>query len=275
MDISEEERKTLEKIVKAGYKPSDIDEFIKGLQNKKSNTTEDLFINKKKVRIGIFSDTHFGNINYDQKLFKFYTKETNRMKVDFHMCVGDIFDGWYQTRPSSIFEQNHIGFDRQFDFAVEELSNLGAPLYFITGNHSYNTFLKGAGIEVGPYLEKYLKSAIFLGNGEGNVNIDGARIRLIHPDGGTSYALSYKPQKIIESLESGQKPNLLLIGHFHKMSYMFYRNVHCIMAGTMMNQTKYMKGHSISAHKGFWIIDLHSLNGDIRPLILRNYPAYR
>ena len=41
------------------------------------------------------------------------------------------------------------------------------------------------------------------------------KIELIHPDGGSSYAISYKPQKIIEAMEGGTKP-LSIIGTFQK-----------------------------------------------------------
>ena len=78
---------------------------------------------------------------------------------------------------------------------------------------------------------------------------------MLHPDGGSSYAISYKSQKIVESLEGGVKPEVLHIGHFHKAEYLFYRNIHVFQNGCLQSQSKFMKGKHLSAHRGFWIIE--------------------
>jgi hypothetical protein len=276
-----EYQKTVKILEKRGYTPKDILEFVDGLQKQKSSNTTNYKIGKHHVKFGLFGDTHIGNINYDPPLMKHYLNETKKQKVDFHLNTGDIFDGWYQNRPSSIFEQNAIGFDRQMAMAVTEFERLDAPLYFITGNHSYNTFVRGAGVEAGPYFEDKLRAkgidANYLGNAEGEVKFGkDVKIRLLHPDGGTAYAISYKSQKIVESFTSGSKPQMLAIGHFHKLEYIFYRNVHTFQTGTLMGQTKFMKGKGIPAHKGFWIVDVYSDNkGNIDKIIPQLYPAYK
>jgi hypothetical protein len=77
---------------------------------------------------------------------------------------------------------------------------------------------------------------------------------LIHPGGGTSYALSYRAQKIVESLEGGTKPDLLAIGHYHKADMIpSYRNVCAIQTGTFERQTPFMARGGLSAHVGGWI----------------------
>lgn len=279
--INKEQLKALKRLERQGYTPDDILEFANSLQKKNSFSTNRYHIGKNHVKFGLFGDNHIGNVNYDSGLMKLYLKETVKQGVDFHLNTGDIFDGWYQNRPSSIFEQNAIGFDRQMTMAVKEFEGLEAPLYFITGNHSYNTFVRGAGVEAGPYFEDKLRAkgidANYLGNAEGEVSIgENCKIRLLHPDGGTAYAISYKSQKIVESFTSGSKPQMLAIGHFHKLEYIFYRNVHTFQTGTMMGQTKFMKGKGIPAHKGFWIVDVYSDNkGNINKIIPQLYPAYK
>lgn len=279
-EYSSLEKRTLNEITKAGYTPQELKEFIQGMQKQKSNTINDYVIGKEHSKFILFGDQHIGNINYDKGLMKLLAKTAKKEKVDFVACTGDIFDGWYQNRPSSIFEQNAIGFDNQMKLAVEELGQLEVPLAFITGNHSYNTFVRGAGVEAGPYLEDKLKTkgleAKYLGNAEGDIYINNTLVRLLHPDGGTAYALSYRPQKIIEALESGKKPQVLGIGHFHKAEYLFYRNVHALQSATLCGQTKYMKGKGIAAMKGFWVIDLYTKkNGQVDAIIPKLIPAYK
>lgn len=280
LDLTEEELDLLDLIREQKLKPNEAKLFLKALKHKTAVEKKDYFIGKSKVRFGIISDTHFGNIFYDKYLYSKAIEQFNKEKVDFVIHPGDILDGWYQNRPQSIFEQNALGVDQQIELAVKELSRIKQPLYFITGNHEYNTFMRNAGMEAGSYLEDLLKSkgvdATFLGNGEGNLVLkSGIKLKVLHPDSGTAYALSYKPQKIAESLEGGHKPNVLLIGHFHKAEYLFYRNIHILQCGTLCGQTKFMKGRAISAHKGFWIVDLYSdSKKGVSKITPSFYPAY-
>ena len=275
-----EKDKDLDFLRKKGYNLEDIVNLAKGLEKQTQMNSKPYFIGKKRVKFILFGDTHIGNIHYDAELMKLVAKVAKSEKVDFVANTGDIFDGWYQNRPASIFEQNAIGFDRQMNMAVEEFSQIDAPLYFITGNHSYNTFVRGAGIEAGPVFESRLKEkgmeAHYLGNANGDIYIGETLLSLMHPDGGSSYAISYKSQKITESLESGKKPNILAIGHFHKAEYLFYRNVHIFQTATLMGQTKFMKGKGLAAHKGFWLVDLITKDdGQIDAITPRLYASYK
>jgi len=265
---------------KKGYNIDDIVGLAKALEKQGQANTTAYTIGGNSHKFILFGDTHIGHIQYDKQLMKHLNKVSKKEKVDFVAHTGDIFDGWYQNRPSSIFEQNAIGFDRQMAMAVEELSQLEVPIHFITGNHSYNTFVRGAGIEAGPVLETKLKEkgleAYFLGNAEGDIYLNNTLLRLLHPDGGSAYAISYKPQKIVEALESGKKPNILAIGHFHKAEYLFYRNVNIFQTGTLCGQTKFMKGKGLAAHKGFWLVELQTKdNGQIDSIIPKFYPSYK
>jgi UDP-2,3-diacylglucosamine pyrophosphatase LpxH len=108
---------------------------------------------------------------------------------------------------------------------------------------------------------------IYLGAEEQDVILKNNRkkiiMRLFHPSSGTAYAISYKIQKAIESYSGGQKPNILLCGHFHKSEYLpCQRNVLAIQAGCLQSQTPYMRTRSIAAHIGFWIVS-GSLGKDI------------
>lgn len=279
--FSKEDRKILKHLQEKGFTPKDVKNFVEALEKQEGIQQKEYKVGKNKVKIGVSGDWHVGNIHTDYKLLDFYMNETSRLGVDLHLNTGDLADGWYQNRPASIFEQNHIGFDQQFKRIRELFNQFDKPVYFITGNHSYNTFVRNAGIELGPHLEDMTRldgvESYFLGNAEGDVQLKGgAKIKLLHPDGGTAYALSYRPQKIVESLESGHKPNVLLIGHYHKAEQLFYRNVHTFQTGTMMGQTKFMRGKSIPAHKAFWILDIESNDsGEVTGIESKLYPAYK
>lgn len=87
------------------------------------------------------------------------------------------------------------------------------------------------------------------------------QIALLHPGGGSSYALSYRPQKWSEALEGGSKPHIAILGHYHKGCYIRPRNIHVLSAECMEWQTPFMARNCIAAHVGFAILRL-GLNND-------------
>jgi len=72
---------------------------------------------------------------------------------------------------------------------------------------------------------------------------------------------SYRPQKIIESYQGGEKPAVLLIGHYHKISYNIIRNVHTFQAGCVTDQTVFLRKKSIECMVGGWIIEVEQDTG--------------
>lgn len=90
-----------------------------------------------------------------------------------------------------------------------------------------------------------------------------------------SYASSYRVQKIIESLQGGTKPNILICGHTHKSLYLFERNIHAISAGCMQFQTPFMRGKKLSAHTGYWIIEFEERSGEVLSFTQTFYPLYK
>jgi len=278
--VSEEEVKALRYLRKSGLSPLEITDTLKTMKKQRPSTTKRYNLGGEEASFIYMTDHHIGNKNYDPALNDFAAKRANDLDVDFVLHSGDIADGWYQNRPASIFEQYAVGYDNQKRECVKELTKFDKPLYFITGNHTRNSFFRGAGVEIGEELEVSLNDAgleaHFLGNAHGNVKVGKTNIQLMHPDGGSSYAISYKSQKIAESLESGTKPNILLIGHFHKSEYLFYRNIHIFQGGTLCGQTEFMKNKGLAANMGFWHIQFQAKkNGQIDSISPTWFPAYK
>jgi predicted phosphodiesterase len=228
----------------------------------------------KEVLFTLISDTHIGHECYDPGILEHAVK--NSHDVDFVLHGGDIIEGHYEShRPGHVFELTHLGADEQIKYASEELSKFGKPLFFIEGNHMANTFYKNSGYDVGKAIADKVPNSTYLGIQGGTIKLDnGKRIQLIHPDGGSSYAISYKSQKIVESLEGGTKPEFLSIGHFHKAEYLFYRNVHVIQNGCLERQTAFMRNKGLSAHCGYWKVHMKVNKRGISEITPTFYPFY-
>lgn len=90
-----------------------------------------------------------------------------------------------------------------------------------------------------------------------------------------SYATSYRVQKIIEAFTGGEKPKVLIVGHSHKMVYIFERNIHAISAGSIQRQSGFMRYKRLAAHTGFWIVSGKIRDGEITQFTPTWYPFYK
>jgi predicted phosphodiesterase len=277
--LTEDELEIVSTLRKSKLTPEEIRLVLRNKPEVPQEKKQPYSVQSEHVRIGVISDTHIGSKFYDPQLMKYAAQEFNkkgRKGADFVVHVGDITEGHYENkRQGSVFELTEIGGDAQVKRAVKELSQIKKPIYAITGNHEHNTFFKLAGFDIGEQLQEKMPNLTYLGNMQATINLPhGKKLELLHPGGGSSYALSYKPQKIVESLEGGTKPDILLIGHFHKSLYMYYRNVHTLMPGTLQSQTSFMREKGLSAHKGFYILDVEVGKNGIRKMVPEFFPAY-
>jgi predicted phosphodiesterase len=211
----------------------------------------------KRIRFGAISDTHIGHQMFDEaRLFQAF-EEFKKEGVEFITHSGDVTEGM-SHRPGHVYELDAIGYDAQKEKAVRVFSQWqDTPIYAIDGNHD-RWYIKSNGAYIVKDIDRILPNFHFIGHDEGDISLDGkATIKLWHGEDGNSYALSYRIQKIIESLSGGEKPSLMLCGHTHKYVKLFERNIHAISVGSIEAQTKWMRGKRIAAATGFCIIDAY------------------
>jgi predicted phosphodiesterase len=205
------------------------------------------------IRMLVLSDTHIGHDKFHYQLFDKIVKESKGCDIVLH--PGDHLEGM-SGRPGHIYELNQIGFKAQFNEALRLYKQIEAPIYGIDGNHDAWFKEKGnIGIVVGEELERAIPNYCHLGEWEGDLHLDGLWIKLFHANDGSAYSISYKGQKLVESFTGGEKPHIVLSGHYHKAGYWFMRNVHHYECGTVCGQSRFMRGKKLAAHLGFWIIE--------------------
>jgi predicted phosphodiesterase len=209
----------------------------------------------ERVRVGAFTDTHLGSINMAPERIYQAFDEFKKAKVDFITHSGDVCEGM-SNRPGHIYELTHLGYDQQKSLAIEVFSQwTDTDIYAIDGNHD-QWFIKSNGAKIVKDIDNSVDNFHFIGHGEGDISLKGkATLKLWHGEDGNSYALSYRLQKILESLTGGEKPHAMICGHTHKYVEIFERHVMCTSAGSMQSQTPWMRGKRIAAHTGFLIID--------------------
>lgn len=197
------------------------------------------------LRYGLVSDTHLcckeerlSELHNQYDLFK-----REGITTVFH--AGNILDGYIaRINGGSVFETT---IDGQCQYVVDNYPRRdGIKTYFITGDDHESWFAPG--FNIGQYIDHVAHhqgrtDLQYIGHVEADIELKnkstGAStiIKVQHPGGGSAYARSYTGQKQIEALEGGEKPAILIQGHYHVSNYMQERNVHVISMPGFQDQT--------------------------------------
>ena len=227
----------------------------------------------QRIRIGAITDTHIGHQRFNPDYLFAAFEEFKKEKIEIMVHSGDVLEGM-SNRAGHIYELSHIGYESQKNEAVRLFSQwTDTPVYAISGNHD-RWYIKAVGANAVKDIDNEVKNFKFLGHDEGDISLKGqAVLKLFHGEDSSSYAISYRAQKIIESLHGGEKPNAIIAGHVHKFVDVFERNIHFTSVGSIQKQTKWMRSKRIAAHPGFAIID-YWVNKGIVKKTLTWYPFY-
>lgn len=245
------------------------------IQNQEPAITESFWDGGAHIRFGLMGDTQIGS-KYTQLtyLHNFYNIVKDMgIKNVYH--TGDITDG-LKMRVGHEYELYEVSADEMLNDVANNYPKIdGVTTHFITGNHDASIY-KQVGYDIGQAIANVRTDLKYLGRDCAVINLTpNCTLELRHPWDGTAYALSYKPQKMIEAMEADSKPNILAIGHYHKAEYLFYRNVHCFQTGCFQSQTPFTRGKGISVHLGGWIVDiLVDASGTIRTISPTFIPYY-
>jgi len=185
--------------------------------------------------------------------------------------ITTVFDCGNQIDGEARFNKQDLlvhGMGNQFNYWAKHYPKReGITTYFVSGDDHEGWYQQREGINVGKHMEFTARDLgrddlVFLGYMEHDVEFqtpEGGKtiVRVQHPGGGSAYALSYTPQKIVESRTGGEKPHICLLGHYHKHGYFFIRNVHTLLCGCFQDQTPFMRKKRLAAHVGGVICKVH------------------
>jgi UDP-2,3-diacylglucosamine pyrophosphatase LpxH len=256
-------------------KPSIVTTPRVAVQNQEPEHHKYAWDGTQTIKFAIIGDTQIGS-KYTQLtyLHAFYDLCEKEGITDVYH-TGDMTEG-LKMRVGHEYELYTVSADDMRDEVIKNYPKRnGITTHFISGNHDASIF-KHVGYDICAAIANARPDMHYLGRDCAVVNLTpNCTLELRHPWDGTAYALSYKPQKMIEAMESDSKPNILAIGHYHKAEYLFYRNVHTFQTGCFQGQTPFTRGKGISIHLGGWIVtvDVDS-NGTIKRIKPEFVPFY-
>lgn len=233
--------------------------------------------------LGVLGDTHLANVNARLDvlncLYDIYERE-GITKV-FH--TGNAVDGECRFNRHELLTR--AGFEPQMEyFANEYPQRNGITTMFITGEDHEGWWTSREGINVGKRMQqaaedKGRKDLVWIGHVERDVEFKAksgrAWLRVMHPGGGSSYAVSYTEQKIVEALQGGEKPHIQFIGHYHKFNQGYPREVHTVQTGCTCDQTAFLRRMKIRVDVGGTIVRFHqATTGEINRFNVEWIPFY-
>lgn len=267
LDIPERAvKKKLKELSQGSYRVSLIDNLY-FLEEAKSGKT---LLNHKmwqgdNIKIGLVSDNHLGS-NFAREdvlnmLYDLFEEEGIKTVIQ----TGNMIEG------EARFNRNELkvwGFDNQCKYAVKKYPyRKGIITNFITADDHEGWFAQREGINFGEHVQHMRKDAGMddfnhLGYLEADIELNGGKypnemwLRAIHPGGGSAYATSYSVQKIVESMQPGEKPSILIVGHYHKQLFFPVRGVWTIQPGCTCDQGIYLRKNKIEVALGGAILNI-------------------
>jgi len=200
------------------------------------------------INLGIIGDTHLCcqeerlaelHLQYD-----LYASEG----ITTVLHAGNLVDGHIaKINGGSVF---HTSIDGQTEYAIDNYpARKGITTYYITGDDHEGWWMK-EGFNWGAYLQlrarqEGRKDLVYAGHVEADIELRHGKqptiVKLQHPGGGSAYARSYTGQKQVEAFEGGEKPAILIQGHYHVSNYMNERNIHVISLPGFQDQTVFAR----------------------------------
>jgi len=232
--------------------------FLQIFKKVKDNTKSfERLYNGEEFKIALVSDTHMGHHKHDNEALHTFYKYAHAQGITDVYHAGDIVDGYYKNRDSSIYEQYAVGFDNQLEDVVNNYPQIdGMTTYFITGNHDV-THVRNGGANIGKAIAAQRDDLIYLGHNFAKVWLtEGVDLNLIHPGDGSAYSVSLRAQKIIDAASGKRLSKIMAIGHYHKMDWIYWKGVHAFTMPSFIHQTEFMETMNLKSYVGAYILTI-------------------
>lgn len=219
------------------------------------------------IAFGACGDTHLASRYERLDVLEGLYDEFARAGVHHVLHTGNWIDGEHPRNAPSHELLAH-GLTGQCEYLADHYPRRdGITTYAVAGDDHEGWFQQREGIDVGRYAEAvmrdygradwknlgYQAAHVLLKNKAGKSCV----MLVEHPGGGSSYADSYSIQKIIESLDGGEKPAIALFGHYHKLMMGEYRGCWYFQTGCTKDRDSFARKKKLRYTRGGWVIRVH------------------
>jgi hypothetical protein len=233
---------------------------------------------------GVTTDNHLCNKHARLDVLKAAYDHFEREGISTVFNCGNWIDGEARFNKTELIVRP--GTDAQLDYLIDKWPvRKGIETHYVAGSDHEGWAQEREGIEIGRYLQTRAElqgrnDLKYLGYAEADVALKigdkSAVMRVLHPGGGSAYAISYTDQKRVESYQGGEKPQVELVGHFHKFCVGYPREVYTVQCGCCTDQSLFMRKKRLQAHVGFVTLKIKQdpSDGHITRLQTEWFPFY-
>jgi hypothetical protein len=231
---------------------------------------------------GVTSDRHYCNRHSKVRSIQQAYQTMAEAGCQFVVDAGDIFDGCPAMHKGFEFDLGIAGMDAQLDF-VEEIFPSEIPTLMIPGNHCLSWYKQAGANVVKQLCDRKPETWLYAGTREAFLHGPTGKPNLIylkHPGDGSSYARSYKSQKLaewlhdavndvaidLEARELNLYPRLVFLGHYHK--YCHIRgpySSHFFTLPSLCGMTSFQSAKALFNEMGFLTVTI-TFDDDAEPV---------
>lgn len=253
--LSKEDRLKQE-LVKT-YSPEELRNLLTHIQTHTNKEIEKVIGEKWHLKFWLLADTHLGNKKSAKKeLEDFYKRAWDEWVEAFIHC-GDLVDGTGHVFKGQVYELENVGYDEQLKTAVNDYPYYWDIKTYVVGWNHDESFLKENWANIIKNIAHLRDDIIDMWFYDARIKLNGVDINAHHGWWNMSYAKSYKPQKLIENIDTRNQPDIFASGHWHDALYMAYRNIHSFLPWAFLKQNMLAKRFNLGTTIGGWIVEVN------------------
>lgn len=249
------EDKLKQELVKT-YSADELRDLLTHLQTNTAKSVEKIIGDKWHLKFALVSDTHIGNKQAAKsELSDFYKRAWEEWVEAFIHC-GDLVDWTWNVYKGQMYELENVWYDEQLKTTVNDYPYYwDIKTYVVWWNHD-ESFLKENWANIIKNIAHLRDDIIDMWFYDARIKLNGVDINAHHWWWNMSYAKSYKPQKLIENIDTRNQPDIFASGHWHDALYMAYRNIHSFLPWAFLKQNLLAKRFNLGNTIWGWIVEV-------------------
>lgn len=239
------------------YSPEELRDILNHLQVNTSKSIEKIINDKWHLKFALLGDSHIWNkMSAKKELVDFYKKAWDAW-VDAFIHCGDLVDWSWHVFKWQMYELENVWYDEQLKAVVNDYPYYwDVKTYILGGNHD-ESFLKENWANIIKNIANLRDDIIDMGFYDARIKLNGVDINAHHWGWNMSYAKSYKPQKLIENIDTRNQPDVFASWHRHDALYMSYRNIHSFLVWSFLKQNLLAKRFNLGTTIWWRIVEVN------------------
>lgn len=236
------------------YSDKDVKEMLDYIAKTKRKEIDEVLWMPWHLKFALLGDTHIWAKACDLDALKKFYDDAMEEWVECFIHCGDLVD-WCGVYKGQQFEQSEKGFDEQVEKVVKDYPKVWVPTYFIGWNHD-QSYLTSSGADISRVISSLRDDLIDLWYYDATLNINWISIQIQHGGWWTSYSPDYKLLRYIDSIQSGEEPDIFGLWHYHRAIHSLHRWIHGFMPWAFLKKNLLAKRFKFPNVIGGWIIDI-------------------